>query len=96
MSCYANYTHHKQILQAVIYPSMQYKEREVYIPLFWNGISRSILGRGLPPIEINRLYTTGFVIRVFAACVGQAPDRVETKACTSFNRACASPNCEEK
>jgi hypothetical protein len=32
----------------------------------------------LPPIEIN-LYTTGDVIPVFAACVGQAPDRVEPR-----------------
>jgi hypothetical protein len=32
----------------------------------------------LPPIEIN-LYTTGDVIPVLAACVGQAPDRVEPR-----------------
>jgi hypothetical protein len=35
----------------------------------------------LPPIEINHLYTIGYVIRFRS--LHQAPDRVETKACTS-------------
>jgi len=74
---------------------------QMNLPLPWESRCRMLapattkLQTPLPPIEVN-LYTTAYVIRVFAPCVGQAPDRVETKACTSFNRACARPNSEEK